>query len=212
MLTKKQLKVLDIFRINFEKKLTFSEIKNQSEQNSNSFMQRTLSNCINEDLIEIEAVGQGMLLYKLKINNVTLSYLRLILTELYDIPENILYKFQKEITELTTAYSLVIFGSYAKNKQNKDSDLDMVIIVEDKKLIPEIRARIEAVKLGEFTNIDYDVFTTNDFKKMLESKEENVGKEIVRHNLIFNNSQLFYKLAKKWNQQQKYISIGQKMN
>ena len=201
MLTKKQLKVLDIFRINFGKRLTFGEVKDQSGQNSNSFIQRTLGNCIHEGLIETETVGRGMLLYKLRINDITLSYFRLILTELYDISENIPYKLQKEITELTTAYSLVIFGSYAKNKQNKDSDLDIVIIVEDKKLMPEIRARVEAVKLGEFTNIDYDIFTTNDFKDMLKAKEENVGKEIVRHNLIFNNSQLFYKLIEKWNQQ-----------
>lgn len=201
MLTKKQLKVLDTFRINFGKKLTFNDIKKKSGQNSNSFVQRTLSNCIHEGLIEIETVGQSMVLYKLKINDITLSYFRLILTELYDLPKDILYKIQKEITELTTAYSLVIFGSYAKNKQNKDSDLDMVIIVEDKKLIPEVRARTEVVKLGEFNNIDYDIFTAKDFKEMVESNKENVGKEIVRHNLIFNNSQLFYKLTEQWNQQ-----------
>jgi predicted nucleotidyltransferase len=201
MLTQKQLKVLDTFRKNYGKKLTFNEIKTQSGIKSNSFVQRTLSNCMHEGIVETESIGKGMLVYKLKINNVSLSYFQLINFELYNLPINILYKIQEAISETTYAYSLVVFGSYAKNKQNKDSDLDIAIIVENKESIKEIKANIESIKLEEFTKIDYEVFTKEEFKEMLDSKKENVGKEIARHNIIFNNPKLFYKIIEKWNLQ-----------
>lgn len=201
MLTKKQLYILDIFRKNYGRKLTFNEIKTQSGIKSNSFVQRTLSNCMHEGIVETESIGKGMLFYKLRINNTSLSYFQLINFELYNLPAQLLYKIQESISEITFAYSLVVFGSYAKNKQNKNSDLDLSIIVENKEMIKEIRARIDSLKLEEFTKIDYEIFTIEEFKEMLESKKENVGKEIARYNLIFNNPKLFYKLLEKWNQQ-----------
>lgn len=199
MLTEKQLKILDIFRKNFNKKLTFNEIKSQSKINSNSFIQRTLSNCMYEGIIETECLGKGMLLYKLKINNLSLSYFQLIAFELYSLPKNVLYKIQNEISELTSAYSLVIFGSYAKAKQSKNSDLDVAVIIEDKKIFSEVKAKIESIKMEELLKIDCEIFTTREFKEMLESKKENVGKEIARNNLVFYNPPLFYKTIEKWN-------------
>ena len=88
-------------------------------------------------------------------------------------------------------YSLVLFGSYAKGKADKHSDLDIAIItpIENKEKAESI---MNSIKRTTSLNLHPLEFTYKDFIEMLSSKENNVGKEIVKNNIIFKGYEQFY--------------------
>src|SRR3989338_10092430 len=94
-------------------------------------------------------------------NNLTLSYLNLI-NEL-DItrrmfPKEILEEIKKNIFKKSELFILTIFGSYAKNKATKKSDLDIAVIVDSEPTKKEIAPLLETVKRRELRPIDYHIF------------------------------------------------------
>jgi len=49
--------------------------------------------------------------------------------------------------------------------------------------------------------IHYYVFCEKDFRGMLDSEKENVGKETARNHLVYYNPEAFYKIIEKWNRE-----------
>ncbi|MEK6918365.1 MAG: nucleotidyltransferase domain-containing protein [Nanoarchaeota archaeon] len=197
MLTKKQLKVIDVFRKNLGKKLTAKQIKESAKINSNKFLYRALSNCMHEEIMTTEQVGKS-LLYRLEINNRSASYLGLVTYEIYDLPNPLLNTIEQEVGKKISSFIGIVFGSYAKGTQRKDSDLDIAILVENKKEVSTAKAVMESIKLRELLPVHYQVFSNDEFTKMLKHELENVGKEIARNQLIFYNPASFYSLIKPW--------------
>lgn len=191
MITKKQLPILNSLRIKSPQ--TFNEIKKSLKMKSNSFLQKTLEEFENQEIILIERVGNQKL-YGLNLTSQCISFLSLISFELYKIPQKIIDCIVKELNEELYFYSLVVFGSYAKNKQTKSSDLDILIIVENK--IASLDAVLESIKRKELIKIDFHVVTEQELRKMIMNKEENLGKEILKNNLPIINPQIFYNIIK----------------
>lgn len=81
-------------------------------------------------------------------------------------------------------YSMVVFGSYAKEK--KGSDLDIIIIAQDtdaaEKAVHEIITR---------KKIDAHVFTSEEFKEMLSQREFNIGNEAMDDHVILHGVDSF---------------------
>lgn len=204
MLTSKQLAILEVFRKNLGKKLTFNNIKKEARINSNDFIQRTLSNCMSEGLVKTESIGRNML-YHLELSSGTLAYFSMIPFIIYKLPEDILDEIQQEISKETSFFSLVIFGSYAKKQENKNSDLDIAIILEDTKKNSQIEARIESLKRKSILQLDIHLISVKDFKEMLNSEKENLGKEIARNHIVYLNPPIFYNQIEKWIQYKDFI-------
>ena len=106
------------------------------------------------------------------------------------------------IEKYSPFFILLVFGSYAKEKATKKSDLDLAIIVESDQTKKEILPYIETIKRREILNIDYHVFTKDEFIEMLISEIENVGKQIYRENIIYHGTQLYYALIRKLKNEQ----------
>ena len=95
----------------------------------------------------------------------------------------------KKITnEINTKEIIVLFGSYAKKTYNEKSDIDIMIINKSgKKTISFSKYEILYKK-----NINPIFITEKEFKDMLSSEEENVGKQALQHNIILNNPESFW--------------------
>jgi predicted nucleotidyltransferase len=95
---------------------------------------------------------------------------------------------KKIAKELETKNIVLLFGSYAKGTQRKDSDIDLLIISKDGK------------KEGSFSKyetlfrvkINPLYITVKEFKEMLKDSEENVGKQALKCHIILNNAEKFW--------------------
>ena len=93
-------------------------------------------------------------------------------------------------------FILLIFGSYAKGKQTKKSDLDILIIVKEKNDIKEIeRAVNKTITKAKKSLIFIEI---KDFKEMIKNdKEFNVGNEAKKNHVILYGAEQFYQLIRK---------------
>jgi len=90
-------------------------------------------------------------------------------------------------------FILLIFGSYAKKTQNKNSDIDLMFIVPNNSeefFEKEINKAIISLPLP----IHNLVFTEKQFLEMINAKEQNVGKEALNNNIILYGIETYYEL------------------
>src|SRR3990167_9470269 len=79
---------------------------------------------------------------------------------------------------------------------NKQSDMDLVVIVPDKEDIVSIQKLVENRTMLFVPPIHLYVFRKKDFVKMLTDKMDNYGKEIVKKKIVLKNAQMFYELVR----------------
>ncbi len=92
-------------------------------------------------------------------------------------------------------FILVVFGSYAKEKQTKNSDIDLLIIVQDKKNINEVDNAISRAYTRVKKGVNF--VDVSDFKEMIKNTNElNIGNEAKKHHIILHGVEMYYKLIR----------------
>jgi predicted nucleotidyltransferase len=95
-------------------------------------------------------------------------------------------------------YTLILFGSFPKGKHHKHSDLDILLIVPDRKSIKLAEVSLAMVLRTRPVNMHPHVVTSKNFVEMLSSKEElTLAKEIVLNHIIFYGAEAYYTLLEK---------------
>jgi len=94
----------------------------------------------------------------------------------------------KIASKLSTTDIVVLFGSYAKGKQREDSDIDLLIINKrGEKSITFSKYETLFKK-----RINPMFITKEEFRRMLQDKEENVGKQVLKDHIILKNPEGFW--------------------
>lgn len=102
---------------------------------------------------------------------------------------------RKYIEELNYPFLIVlIFGSYAKKTETKNSDIDICIILDDKDKSSELYEKLNLLSL----NLEIQEFTSKEFVSMIEKRKNNLGNEIVKNNIILYGKENYYNLISKW--------------
>jgi len=106
--------------------------------------------------------------------------------------------FVKDILSSTESifFVLLIFGSYAKNKQTKKSDLDLLVIIPKKEGIKVMETALK----GSYTKIKKQIVIVDekDFLEMIKKPTKfNVGNEAIKHHLILYGFEQYYQLLRK---------------
>ncbi len=197
MLTKKQLKILNIFQRNKFNEITWKKVKEISKEKSSSIIQNAIKSFLNEELITEKRIGNSKLYAVNHRNNKVYAYF-----EIYN-KENLPKQVLKSIKELedsldkhTFFYSIVIFGSYAIREQKKDSDLDIAVFIEQEDKRKIVEAVFKSMETKSILNIHGHVITKDEFLEMLKIDYENLGKEIARKHLVIHNPTISYSLIK----------------
>jgi predicted nucleotidyltransferase len=92
-------------------------------------------------------------------------------------------------------FVLLLFGSYAKKTQTKQSDIDLLFIVPDEsedKMEKAIQNLTGTLPLRIHSNI----FRETDFLAMKNSKQTTVGSEAINNNVILHGIELYYEMIK----------------
>jgi predicted nucleotidyltransferase len=190
---KKSHLILDVFVKNPTISYTFKEIKTNIQSNSESYTYNTLNSFVKDNILSKNKRG-GVSFYKISNTSKANSYLSMIAEykawNMQNIPKETLYNLFRKIN--LNFFCLFVVGSYAKNKQTEKSDLDVILIVQDK--TKEISSELRHFCEMSIPQIHLYVFTDSEFKQMLLSKKPNYGKEAVKNNLIFYGAQSYYKI------------------
>ena len=106
------------------------------------------------------------------------------------------------ITKLTEKYaseilSIVLFGSYAKGIATKQSDIDLMFIVndlKDKNLREAIERECASIHYSHNIKVSPLITNIEELKKMLKAKELNVGKEVREYGISLYGHELFWRI------------------
>lgn len=181
MLTKNQIKILEPLLKQPYREFTFSELRT----NSNSQLQNAIKKFTEHNLIKTKSIA-NIKLYSLNTeNSKVFSYANI----LRNLPPLVLSSLNILNKELPVFTSVVIFGSYANQTQNNDSDLDIAIFTLEK-----CESAVNEAKLKSILNIDAHIFTKSEMLQMLRDKEENLGKQIACKHIAITNPEIFYKI------------------
>lgn len=93
----------------------------------------------------------------------------------------------KDLCRVNVPFIAILFGSYAKGKETKHSDIDLLIITEDFKPIHQVLSRFPLPIHA--TDIRY-----KDFVEMLKSKEFTVVSEAIKRNIIIIGIEEYYRV------------------
>jgi len=94
----------------------------------------------------------------------------------------------KIVSELQTKDTVVLFGSYAKGNQRESSDIDILIIDKN----GEKTISFSKYELLFRKKINPIFIMKSEFIKMLQEKEENLGKQALNGHIILQNPENFW--------------------
>ncbi|MFH1275827.1 MAG: nucleotidyltransferase domain-containing protein [Candidatus Woesearchaeota archaeon] len=90
----------------------------------------------------------------------------------------------------TSMFVFLLFGSYVKQQQTKNSDIDIMFISNDNKFESDVNEALSLIPL----KIHALFFTEEEFIRMKDSKKSNVIKEAIERNIILHNIESYYRL------------------
>ncbi|MFH0837633.1 MAG: nucleotidyltransferase domain-containing protein [Candidatus Aenigmatarchaeota archaeon] len=178
------------------KRFTFKEIKRATKNKSDSYVFGVLKGFVKQGILLEEKAG-NVVLYYLNISSLKTQIYTGFVAEYIGwskrfIPYKDLEKISKKIPNMD--YVFVITGSYANNTQKKNSDIDVVILIDDSANPKKVYAELQHVCELNIPQIHLYVFKNNEFLAMLNSKKANYGKEIVKNNLILAGGQFYMRI------------------
>ncbi|MGV8151348.1 MAG: nucleotidyltransferase domain-containing protein [Candidatus Woesearchaeota archaeon] len=181
-----QLRIMDAFLSNIGRQLYMREIARMSGLDI-KIVSRELKVLLDNNVMDYEIRGK-IKLYHWK--NTFETEALIIATEAYR-SQKFLEKHEiLELMDLNKITDFIIFGSYAKNLENKHSDIDIVIFSKktDKieKLLDDISKKIhkQYISFGEFT--------------ALYRKDTVLAREILRSHVLFGKHKEITQIILKW--------------
>ena len=139
---KKTYKILNIFAKNLSMIYAFRDIKRLSKSKSESYTYNSLKKFVEEGILIQKKLGNS-LLYSIAHNSKAI--INLSIASEYEAwnKKHIPYMdIEKLVNKIHTYFfSLLITGSYARDDQKKESDIDIIIIsnIDSKKIYAELR-------------------------------------------------------------------------
>ena len=94
--------------------------------------------------------------------------------------------------------SIVLFGSQARLEARKTSDIDLLIIISERRTaaVQDIKSEVRTFEVREFLKIQPFIVDFTMFGRMLQSREElNVGKEALKDGIILHGYENYWKMV-----------------
>ncbi len=198
-ITQKEIEILNIFSKNPLKKMDFKGIREEIGGKSNRGLFNSLKKLELSNILYVETVGKSKRYFINLYNNVSLGLLAYVETAKAGNIGRIPHKLLNTILGgIENPFAIILItGSYAEGRENRNSDLDVAAIIpdsEDKRIIHNYLKNTGALTTPE---IHPYVFNASEFYSMLINKEENYGKEIFRKRIILTGAEIYYKIIRR---------------
>jgi len=197
MLTKEELRIIELFRQDLFREYTIKEIQEKLSKKSYNWVFQAVKKIEEENIVEIKKKGHSNICSLNLENHLTLVYLAVL--EEFKIKSKKLPR--SNITELINSiplsyFTFIVAGSFAESRSVKNSDLDVVVIVEDGVNANKILTILKNKGGLMIPEVHPYVFTKTDFLQMLLSGEENYGKMIYKNRLIGFGAENYYAIIR----------------
>lgn len=197
MLTKES-EILFLFAKEPWKKYNFTNLRKISGKKSRSYLASVLGKLVKDKILKKESFAH-LPVYSLNIGSTKARLFAGFVLEYYGwnkkhIPYDDLQRMMDKIPN--NDYVFIIAGSYAKEKQTEESDIDVVILIDDYADPKRVYAELSYYCEMNIPPIHLYVFRHKEFMEMLLNKQANYGKEIAKNNLILAGGQVYVKLIK----------------
>ena len=164
ILTKNELKILDLFRKNIFLKSSIMDIMKKINSKSYQRVYEAVGSLEKKQILYSEKIGNINLISLKMSRNTFVNFAFLDEQEKNKIPNASKIIELKEITD----YLTLVTGSYAKGTATKKSDLDLVIIIPDKDDMVHMQKLVENITMLFIPEIHLYVFRKKDFIEMLK--------------------------------------------
>ena len=152
-----------------------------------------------QNLVITKKIGKSIVCSLNKNNSITKQHLTLASEayKSYFLERSPLIKKMYKIIKENEAkeFSAILFGSYAKGKEQKHSDVDIAFISNFKQEAKNIQSEFKAIEQIYDIEINVMIFTEKQFSDMLKTKGENVGKQILKNHVVLHNPELFWNIV-----------------
>lgn len=196
MITEKQLKIFEAFAKSPFAEFTRNQIKEQAKEKSNNAIALLIKKLKQEGVLTERKIGKSGLLMLDMNNETAINYIAVAnRLKLAKAAKDSIKRITDEIALVTPFFSLVVFGSYAANRQTHSSDLDIAVFIENdtKK---QIEAAANSAVLKSPLKTDIHIIPMAEMLEMLANDEENLGKQIAGKHLAVHNPFIFYSILK----------------
>ena len=93
-------------------------------------------------------------------------------------------------------FTLIMFGSHVKDTASARSDLDMLLIIPERKFEKEVEAAVGSVQHVSPLGIHEILLTGGEFIELLKQKKPNVAWEAVDNRIVPYGAEMFFKMLK----------------
>lgn len=200
MLTRKETAIIGLFRRRLFDTFTISEISKMLGAASYPWTFNAVKALSKAGILNVGTKGHSKIVELNLDSALAIRYLSL-LDELEAESQNIpnIREIFDMVNATTDYFTLIVGGSYASGTQTKDSDLDIVVLVDDKADTRPVMNTLKNKGGLMVPEVHPYVFTRKDFLQMLLSKEENYGKLLFRKRLIYFGAENYYLIIKEAN-------------
>ncbi len=197
MLTRKETAIIDLFRRRLFDTFTISEISKMLGSASYPWTFNAVKTLSKAGILNISTKGHSKIVELNLDSALAIRYLSL-LDELEAEKQNIpnIREIFDMVNVTTDYFTLMIGGSYASGTQTRDSDLDIVVLVDDKADTKSVMNTLKNKGGLMVPEVHPYVFTGEDFSQMLLAKEENYGKLLFRKRLVYFGAENYYMIVK----------------
>ena len=202
-----QLKIINLLRVNLSKGFTIREMSKRL-----NIGYRPAHNHITkmgeEKLILVETVGRAKKI-TLNLDNEKTRYLlqendllrKERVFKKYNKIKNILEELSKKISEkfITQIQSIILFGSYAKEKATPSSDIDLLFMInnlKDKEVREYIERTCASYQHSHQIKISPIITDIAEMKKMLQEEKMNIGNEVREYGIPIYGVEQFWRIIK----------------
>ena len=188
----KMFEILSLFRSDYSVKLHIREIARLLKTNHRTILMN-LQKLEEANIFHSEIIGKNKLYY-LNINNITTrEYIRsaeIVKTIAFLEKHFVFKKFIDEVLSKIESFPIIIFGSYAKGQEKKDSDVDVFIFSDHYQYNKEVEKKILDFSRKYKLFFQLKKGTHNDFESGLREKDP-LTLEIIKNHVLLNNYEDF---------------------
>lgn len=193
-LTKAEMRIISFFIENVQKKFGIREISRDIRtdyKNAYATVQKLVKKGV---LLKTRMANVDFCSLNLKGDSAEICLVEALKARMFLERHKPIGHFFNAVTDKTRHmyYNLIIFGSFAKGKETKSSDLDILIIAPEKKAAEEIERIINAESVTVAAGIHAIAISEADFIANLADKKPNVVIEAFKSHIIITGAESFY--------------------